>query len=198
MELRANETPSTPKRRFILWHVQVRHQVHESRTVFFFRERALVLTKRNDINYRPQYEKHNSCGTALAGLSTAIQILKPPWCQDRDRGPWHQPPGRSPQPSRQQWGHRRSNCRKNVSACSDSEDLVGYERVDLLKRSVAGLDEEEVDESELDGEPKDVDDVVLPRDFLKGNGVDVVVEEESQVDEEEHDGHTASTDLVRH
>src|SRR5690606_2533325 len=66
---------------------------------------------------------------------------------------------------------------------------------DLLKWSVAGLNEEEVDEGKLNGEPAAVDNVVLPADCVHGNWVDVVVEEESQVDEQEHDSHTTSADL---
>lgn len=65
----------------------------------------------------------------------------------------------------------------------------------LLKRSVAGLDKEEVDKGEFDGEPHAVDNVVLPSNVVERNWVDVVVEEEGQVDKEEHDGHTTGTDL---
>jgi hypothetical protein len=67
----------------------------------------------------------------------------------------------------------------------------------LLKRSVAGFDVELPDDEELEGEPAAVDDVVLPLDGLEGNGVDVVVEEESEIDAQEHDSHTLGTDVVR-
>ena len=45
----------------------------------------------------------------------------------------------------------------------------------LLKRSVAGLDVEEVDDNELDDDPNIVHDVILPSDVLEGDGVDVLV-----------------------
>lgn len=45
----------------------------------------------------------------------------------------------------------------------------------LLERSVAGLDVEEVHDEELDDDPDVVHDVVLPADVLEGNGVDVLV-----------------------
>ena len=46
---------------------------------------------------------------------------------------------------------------------------------DLLKRSVAGFDVEEVHNDELDQDPDVVHDVVLPSDVLEGDGVDVLV-----------------------
>ena len=45
----------------------------------------------------------------------------------------------------------------------------------LLKRSVAGLNVEEVHDDELDRDPDVVHDVVLPADVLDGDGVDVLV-----------------------
>jgi hypothetical protein len=45
----------------------------------------------------------------------------------------------------------------------------------LLERSVAGLDVEEVHDDELDDDPHVVDDVVLPCNVLQSDGVDVLV-----------------------
>lgn len=45
----------------------------------------------------------------------------------------------------------------------------------LLERSVAGLNVEEVHNDELDQDPDVVHDVVLPSDVLEGDGVDVLV-----------------------
>jgi len=67
----------------------------------------------------------------------------------------------------------------------------------FLKRSVPGLDEEEVDNGQFKSQPAVVDNIVLPCDVLDGNWVDVVVEEQSAVDEEEHDGETLGTNLER-
>lgn len=66
---------------------------------------------------------------------------------------------------------------------------------DFLKRSVSGFDEEEVDNDQLKSQPAVVHNVVLPGDVLDGDWVDVVVEEESAVDEEEHDSETLGTNL---
>ncbi len=56
--------------------------------------------------------------------------------------------------------------------------LAIEERSGLLQREAPGLDNEEVAESELEGEPAAVDDVVLPSDVAEGDGVDVLVEDE--------------------
>ena len=45
----------------------------------------------------------------------------------------------------------------------------------LLKRSVASLDVEEVHNDELEHDPNVVHDVVLPSDVLESDGVDVLV-----------------------
>jgi len=45
----------------------------------------------------------------------------------------------------------------------------------LLERSVAGLDVEEVHDNELEHDPDVVHDVVLPSDVLQSYGVDVLV-----------------------
>ena len=49
---------------------------------------------------------------------------------------------------------------------------------DFLEWGVAGLDVEEVDDSEFDGEPDAVNDVVLPANVVEGDGVDVLIEED--------------------
>lgn len=54
----------------------------------------------------------------------------------------------------------------------------------------------EVDNSELNTQPTAVDDIIFPVDVGKGNGVDVVVEEQSQVDKQKHDCHSSGTNLV--
>lgn len=53
----------------------------------------------------------------------------------------------------------------------------------------------EVHDEELNEQPDVVNNEVLPSDVLHGDRVDVVVEEQGQVDEEEHDSHTTGTDL---
>jgi hypothetical protein len=85
----------------------------------------------------------------------------------------------------------------------------------LLERSVSGLDVEFPDDSKFDGKPDTlgsgqqetyegcvygrtyVDDVVLPTDVSKGDRVDIVVEEQSQINHQEHDSNTLGTDMVR-
>ena len=67
---------------------------------------------------------------------------------------------------------------------------------DFLERGVAGLDVEAVDDDELDEEPDVVDDVVLPAEGVERDGVDVAVEEEGQVDTQEHDGDALGADAV--
>jgi len=68
---------------------------------------------------------------------------------------------------------------------------------DFLERRVTSLDEEEVNDNQFDSQPAVVNDVVLPGDVADGNWVDVVVEEESTVDEKEHDSETLGTNLER-
>lgn len=58
---------------------------------------------------------------------------------------------------------------------------------------ILGLDVEDVDEDELDGDPAGVDAVQLPLAALPhavhGDGVDVVVDDERDVDGDVHDHH---------
>lgn len=67
----------------------------------------------------------------------------------------------------------------------------------LLERGVLGLNVVLPDDSQLDGEPAAVDDVVPPLDVLESDGVDVLIEEEGDVDHEEDHGHTLGTNVVR-
>lgn len=85
---------------------------------------------------------------------------------------------------------------------------------DLFQRCVAGLDKElylavstsfgtsgmrityEVDNDKFNRQPTAVYNIVFPRDLVECHWVDVVIEEESQVDKEEHDCHSPGTNLV--
>ena len=64
-----------------------------------------------------------------------------------------------------------------------------------LKRSVSGFDIEEVDHGKLDGQPDIVDNVVLPANIAKRDGVDILVEPERDIDGKEHDGETLGADV---
>ena len=48
----------------------------------------------------------------------------------------------------------------------------------LFQGGVLGLNEEEVDDGKLETEPDTVEDVVLPAEVVKGNWVDILVEED--------------------
>lgn len=61
---------------------------------------------------------------------------------------------------------------------------------DLLEWGVTGLDVEPPDDEKLKGQPDVVHDVVLPLQFAEGDGVDIAVKEEREIDCEPHDGHT--------
>ena len=73
---------------------------------------------------------------------------------------------------------------------------MGSRRGDVL-----GLDVEDVDEDKLDGDPASVDAVQLPLaalpDAVDGDGVDVVVDDEGDVDSNVHDHHALCTQLER-
>ena len=58
---------------------------------------------------------------------------------------------------------------------------------DLLERRVLGLNEPLPDDKCLEGDPADIDEVVPPGNSCQGDGVDVLVEPEGDVDEKEHD-----------
>lgn len=66
----------------------------------------------------------------------------------------------------------------------------------LLQRRIPSLDIEEPDNGKLNTEPCAVEDVVLPSKMLQGDGVDVLVEEQREVNAEEHDRQTLGADVV--
>lgn len=57
---------------------------------------------------------------------------------------------------------------------------------DLLESCVLGLDVEEVDDEKFECKPDVVDDVVFPSECLESHGIDVGVEEQREIDSEEH------------
>jgi len=67
----------------------------------------------------------------------------------------------------------------------------------LLERTVLGLNEEEVEEDKLEAEPGDVDNVVFPSKLVKGDGVDILIENERQRDGEVEEGESLCSDGVR-
>lgn len=64
----------------------------------------------------------------------------------------------------------------------------------LLKRASLGLGSPEPDVDELEDEPDGVDEVVLPLEGIEGDGVGVLVEDDSTHDGEVHDSETLGTD----
>ena len=54
---------------------------------------------------------------------------------------------------------------------------------DFLEWRVLGLNEPLPDDKRLEGNPADVDQIVLPGNRLQGDGVDILVEPESDIDE---------------
>lgn len=66
----------------------------------------------------------------------------------------------------------------------------------FLESCVSGLNVEEVHDRKFDSEPAAVENVVLPPNVIECNRVDVGVEEESNIDTEEHDCHALGTDVV--
>jgi hypothetical protein len=56
-----------------------------------------------------------------------------------------------------------------------SSVLTIEELRDFLERSITGFDEEEVDDTDFEGEEDAVADVVLPLECFEGDGVDVLV-----------------------
>ena len=64
-----------------------------------------------------------------------------------------------------------------------------------FKRSVAGFNVKEVDNSKFDSQPDIVDNVVLPTDIVESNRVHVLVEPESDVDGQEHDSDALGADV---
>lgn len=66
----------------------------------------------------------------------------------------------------------------------------------LLERETLRLDDEEVEEDELEGDPAAVDDIVLPAQIIEGDGVNVLVEDEGKGDGEVEDAQTFCTEAV--
>jgi hypothetical protein len=64
----------------------------------------------------------------------------------------------------------------------------------LQRRLSESLDQVEVDEDDLEEQEDTVDDVVLPLDGTEGDGVDVLVEDEGDVDGQVHDDQTLGSD----
>lgn len=60
----------------------------------------------------------------------------------------------------------------------------------LLERRVFGFDEKLPHNYKLKGDKADIDQIVFPADISEGDGVDILVEPQGNVDEEEHDGET--------
>jgi len=82
------------------------------------------------------------------------------------------------------------------SVTTDKSGLTVEVLGNLLKGSVLGLDVIEPDNGKLNSEPDAVDDVILPGNAVEGDWVDVLVEEESNVDHQEHESHTLGTNVV--
>ena len=77
------------------------------------------------------------------------------------------------------------------SNVTSEKTLLTIEVLDyFLERSVSGLDVEEVDDHKLETEPAIVDDVVFPVELVESDGVDVGVEEKSEIDSKEEDCET--------
>ena len=53
-------------------------------------------------------------------------------------------------------------------------EMLGH----FFQGCVLGLNEEEIDNGKLEAEPDNVEDVVLPAEGVKGNWVDILVEED--------------------
>ena len=64
----------------------------------------------------------------------------------------------------------------------------------LQRRLSESLDQVEVDEDDLEEQEDTVDDVVLPLDGTEGDGVDVLVKNEGDVDGQVHDDQTLGSD----
>jgi hypothetical protein len=64
----------------------------------------------------------------------------------------------------------------------------------LQRRLSESLDQVEVDEDDLEEQEDTVDDVVLPLDGSEGDGVDVLVKYEGDVDGQVHDDQTLGSD----
>jgi hypothetical protein len=66
----------------------------------------------------------------------------------------------------------------------------------LLKWRIPCLYVKHIDNCKLNSEPAGVHNVVLPADSFEGDGVDELVEEQGDIDRQEHNGETLGTDVV--
>src|SRR6266496_42093 len=67
----------------------------------------------------------------------------------------------------------------------------------LFQRWSLGFGIEEVDSEQFNKKPGIIDNVVLPANGSKRDRIDIIIEEKSGVDTEEHDGETLGTEGVR-
>lgn len=65
----------------------------------------------------------------------------------------------------------------------------------FLQRSVPRLDKELPHDEQFEADPDTVENVVFPLQMAKGNGVDVLVEEEGEIDGQPEDSRTFCTDI---
>jgi hypothetical protein len=83
------------------------------------------------------------------------------------------------------------------SICTTNKSGITIEMPsDFLERGVLSLDVEEPYKNEFEAEPCTVYDVVLPSNVVQGDGVDVGVEKESEIDHGEHIAHTLGTNAI--
>lgn len=75
--------------------------------------------------------------------------------------------------------------------------LAIEQRRGFLEGKTPRLDDEEVAEDELEGDPAAVHNVVLPAELLERDGVDILVEDEGEGDGEVEDVETLGTEAVR-
>lgn len=92
-------------------------------------------------------------------------------------------------------GSKSSSLGRSISTSHNS--VVSIKVLsDFLEWSMSGLNVEEPNDRKLNSQPAAVEDVVFPTDVLEGNWVNVLIEEEGQVNAEEHDGETLGSDVV--
>jgi hypothetical protein len=73
-----------------------------------------------------------------------------------------------------------------IADIASKKDRIAIEVLDnFLERRISGLDIEFPDDSEFEGEPADIHEVVFPRQSAEGNWIDVTIEEKCKVDSQE-------------
>ena len=71
------------------------------------------------------------------------------------------------------------------------ERLISIKELhNLFQRSISRFNPEEINNKKLKSKPDIVDNVIFPIDLIECDGIDVGVEEEGDVDTEEHQGET--------